>query len=379
MNSTDVLVIGAGPTGLTLACALAQKKISTVVVDRQAEGANTSRAAVVNARSLEVLERLDAAELLMARGLRAPRFTIRDGERTLFEVDFTPLPTRYPFSLMVSQATTEAVLLRRLMDMGGSVQRPKTLVAVHQNDDGVTAEFVDGDTMSARYVIGADGVHSTVRSESGIGFDGAPYDQAFVLADVRLSGDAPVDEVILFWARAGMTVVAPLPDGVHRVVAPVQHAPRRLTPEFVQELLDVRGLGEGRMRVHELVWGSKFTVQHRVADTFRAGRLLLAGDAAHVHSPAGGQGMNLGIQDASALADALAAALLDHTDSQLDDYSRERRPIAVHVVSMTDRLTRLATAPAGVRSVRNIGLRAMSHLPVAHRRAAWQLSGLLYR
>ena len=149
----------------------------------------------------------------------------------------------------------------------------------------------------------------------------------------------------MFWAKAGLTVVAPLPGDIYRIVAPVADAPEEPSAPFIQQILDDRGLGAGRMVVTEVIWGSRFRIHHRVADTYRAGRLLLAGDAAHVHSPAGGQGMNLGIQDAIALADALASVLAGAPDSVLDDYSAARRPIAHQVVEMTDRLTRLATLP----------------------------------
>ena len=171
----------------------------------------------------------------------------------------------------------------------------------------MTATFDDGDVIRARYVVGADGIHSTVREQAGIGFEGGAYQESFALADVRLRGEVPADEVILFWAKAGLTVVAPLPGDIYRIVAPVAEAPEEPSVAFIQQILDDRGLGAGRMVVTEVIWGSRFRIHHRVADTYRAGRLLLAGDAAHVHSPAGGQGMNLGIQDAVALADALAA------------------------------------------------------------------------
>ncbi|OBB61910.1 pentachlorophenol monooxygenase [Mycobacterium sp. 852013-51886_SCH5428379] len=378
MADVDVLVVGAGPTGLTLACALAQRGVSAVVVDRQAEGANASRAAVVNARSLEVLAPLGVAEELILTGIPAARFSIRDAARSLIEVDFSQLPTAYPYSLMTPQSTTEAVLSRRLTELGGRVLRPKTLVALRQDEKGVTADLADGTTVRTRYAVGADGIHSSVRTQVGIGFRGGRYDETFTLADVRLSGDAPAGEVILFWAAAGLTVVAPLPGGVHRIVAPVSEAPEAPSPAFVQHLLDERGTGAGRMRVDDVVWGSRFRVQHRVADTFRVGRVLLAGDAAHVHSPAGGQGMNLGIQDAVALGDALTAAL-GGTDTALDDYRSVRRPIAEDVVAMTDRLTRLATLPRAARPLRNTVIRAAGRLPAVRRGLAWRLSGLVYR
>jgi 2-polyprenyl-6-methoxyphenol hydroxylase-like FAD-dependent oxidoreductase len=143
--------------------------------------------------------------------------------------------------------------------------------------------------------------------------------------------------------------------------------------------MDSRGFGPGRSVVTELVWGSRFHIQHRVADTYRAGRLLLAGDAAHVHSPAGGQGMNLGIQDAVALADALHDVLNGRTDAALDAYSATRRPIAQQVLTTTGRLTRLATLPRPARPARNGLMRLAAQLPAVRSRLAWRLSGLVYR
>ncbi len=382
MNSTydtDVLVVGAGPSGLTLAASLVSRGVATTVVDRQAAGANTSRAAVVNARSLEVLEGLDVARRLVKEGIEAPRFSIRDGARTLIPIDFGSLPTEYPYSLMVPQSTTERVLLDRLVELGGSVVRPKALTTIDQDADGVTATFDDGGVIRARYVVGADGLHSTVREQAGIGFEGGAYEESFILADVRLSGDVPADEVILYWATAGLTVVAPLPGDIYRIVAPVADAPETPSAAYVQDILDTRGAGKGHITVTEVIWGSRFRIHHRVADSFRAGRLLLAGDAAHVHSPAGGQGMNLGLQDAVALSEALAAVLAGGPDTLLDEYSAARRPIARSVVSITDRMTRLATLPRILRPLRNIAFSIVGRIPAANRALAWRLSGLVYR
>ena len=379
MHDTDVLVVGAGPSGLTLAASLVKKGVATTVVDRQAAGANTSRAAVVNARTLEVLDGLDVSRRLVKEGIQAPRFTIRDGRRILIPVDFSVLSTEYPYSLMVPQATTERLLLDRLTELGGAVIRPKTLTAVVQDADGVTATFDDGDVIRARYVVGADGMHSTVREQAGIGFEGGAYQESFTLADVRLRGDAPADEVMLFWAKAGLTVVAPLPGEIFRIVAPVTDAPEEPSAPFIQQILDERGLGAGRMVVTDVIWGSRFRIHHRVADTYRAGRLLLSGDAAHVHSPAGGQGMNLGIQDGVALADALAAAVGGASESVLDEYSAARRPIAQQVVEMTDRLTRLATLPRAARPIRNTAIGLAGRIPAVQRGLAMRLSGLVYR
>jgi 2-polyprenyl-6-methoxyphenol hydroxylase-like FAD-dependent oxidoreductase len=286
MYDTDVLVIGAGPTGLTLAASLVKRGIATTVVDRQAAGANTSRAAVVNARSLEVLEGLDVARRLVKEGVAAPVFSIRDRGRTLIPIDFSGLPTEYPYSLMVPQSTTERLLLERLEELGGSVMRPKTVTAIVQDPDGVTATFDDGGVIRARYAVGADGIRSIVREHAHIGFEGGAYEESFVLADVRLAGDAPADEVILFWATAGLTVVAPLPDGIYRIVAPVADAPEEPSAEFVQQLLDTR-VGSSRLVVTDVIWGSRFRIHHRVADTYRAGRRRRRGACAQSRRWAG--------------------------------------------------------------------------------------------
>ncbi len=209
---TDVLIVGAGPTGLTLASALAARGVRATVIDRLAEGANSSRAAVVHARTLEVLEPLGVASTLVERGLKAQRFTIRDRDRVLVPIAFDKLPTLYPYTLMVSQKVTEQVLLERVVELGGRVLRPRQLVDLAQDASGATATLDDGSRLCARYVVGADGMHSTVRERAGIAFSGGSYGESFVLADVRLTGGVPNAEVILYFSPAGMVVVAPLPE-----------------------------------------------------------------------------------------------------------------------------------------------------------------------
>jgi len=341
------------------------------VVDRLAEGANTSRAAVVHARTLEVLAELGAAEELIARGVPVTRFTVHDGSRRLLTVPFDRLPTPYPFTLMVPQYETEAVLLARLRALGADVHRPYEVDSVVQDPAGVTLTMTTGHTLRAEYAVGADGMHSAVRAASGIGFTGSAYAESFVLADVEMDWAPGPEEVALTFGAAGLTVVAPLPGGHYRVVATVDDAPASPDLRFVQDLLDERA--PGRAAVTALAWSSRFRVHHRLADHYRADRLLLAGDAAHVHSPAGGQGMNTGIQDGFALGAALITG-------DLDRYETERRPVAQRVVHFTDRMTRMATTRnRSLRLARNVTLPLLGSFPSFRTKLATELAELNYR
>ncbi|MFJ3925446.1 FAD-dependent oxidoreductase [Streptomyces sp. NPDC090022] len=379
---TDVAIVGAGPTGLALAVTLAEAGVDFVLLDRQAEGTNTSRAAVVHARTLEVLDELDPsgalAGELTGRGLPVSRFRLRDGARPLASIRFDGLPTAHPYALMVPQYETEAVLLGRLRALGRDVHRPYEVGAVTQDADGVTLTTTTGESLRAGYTVGADGMHSRVREAAGIGFTGERYEESFVLADVAMEWAPGPGEVSLTFGAAGLVVVAPLPGGRYRIVATVDEAPATPSLAFVQTLLDERA--PGRATVTSLVWSSRFRVHHRVADRYRAGRLLLAGDAAHVHSPAGGQGMNTGIQDGHALGRALARALAEGSADALDGYEARRRPVALRVVALTHRMTRVATlrAPA-LRAVRNTVLPLLSRIPALRDRLAAELAELPYR
>ena len=373
-HTTEVLIVGAGPVGLATAAALAGAGIDVTVADRAPTAAHTSRAAVVHAHTLEVLDRIGAAAPLVAAGIPAPRFTIRDRDRTLVPIAFDGLPTRYPYALMVPQSTTEAVLHDRLVAAGGRVHRGHAAVGLA----GRAVTFDTGGTVTTRYVVAADGMHSTIRGLAGIGFgagSGRPG-ESFALADVKVDGGPPRDEVVLYFSRAGLLVWAPLPGGTVRIVAAVGDAPEQPGPAYVQALLDDRGPVRSPARVTDVVWGSRFRVHHRVADSFRAGPVLLAGDAGHVHSPAGGQGMNLGLKDALALAGALTEALRSDSGAPLDRYAAERRPAAGAVVGFAAQLTRLAAVPAAVRPVRNALMSGLARVPAFRRRLAYRLSGL---
>ncbi|MFE9703306.1 FAD-dependent oxidoreductase [Streptomyces sp. NPDC005930] len=368
---TGVAIVGAGPTGLALALTLATEGVDFVLLDRLAEGANTSRAAVVHARTLEVLDELGAAARLVEEGLKVEEFAVRDGARKLLTVPFGALPTAYPYTLMLEQYKTEALLLARLRELGGDVHRPYEVESLAQDADGVTLTLAGGQTLRADYAVGADGMHSSVREAAGIGFSGSAYEESFVLADVEMDWAPGPNEVSLTFGTAGLTVVAPLPGGHYRVVATCAEAPAEPELRFLQRLLDERLPDQAR--AHRVTWSSRFRIHHRVADSYRAGRLLLAGDAAHVHSPAGGQGMNTGIQDGVALGRAIAAA-------RVEEYEGRRRPIAAEVVAFTDRMTKIATTRNPIlRAARNTVLPYLGRIPAVRDKLARRLAELDYR
>lgn len=381
---TDVLVIGAGPTGLALAVSLIQTGIDTVIVDKLHEGLNTSRAAVIHAHTLEALRPLGVAERLSEAGLKLSKFSIRDRDQVLVRLNFDQLPSEFAHLLMVPQDVTESILEARLEELGGRVHRGAVADCLEERGDCVRVWVTDGDVkraIDARYVVGADGMHSMVRGAAGIAFDGGAYEKSFVLADVRMDWPLGREEVMLFFSPAGLVVVAPLPNGNFRVVAALDQAPENPKAHDIQRILDASGPRQSGARIEEVVWSSRFRIHHRLAQRYRRGRLMIMGDAAHVHSPAGGQGMNTGLVDATVLAQVLAAVVSGRRGERaLDRYERLRRPAARKVMHMVGELTEMAMMKgAAERGARNARLSLMGALPPVKRRLIMNLSGLSRR
>ncbi|MET9313268.1 NAD(P)/FAD-dependent oxidoreductase [Kribbella sp. NPDC003505] len=373
-KQAEVVVVGAGPVGLAVAVGLRLHGRDVVVVDRQAEGANTSRACVIHPRTLEVLEQLGVTKRLVDLGLELEDFSVRAGDRKLIPVGFADLPTAYPFVTMIPQPVTEQVLLERLQELGGSVLRPYAATGLAQTADGAEITLDSGDVIKTQYVVAADGMNSTIRELAGLRMPGNTLELSLSLVDIRVASGLPTDEVALYFAAAGLLVVAPLPDGSFRLVAEVPDAPEHPDLAYAQRLLADRGPRKSHPKVTEVIWGSRFRIHERVADRYRAGRVLLAGDAAHTHSPAGGQGMNLGLRDAVALADALSQAL-NGDDADLDVYAESSREEAVRVIGLAHRLTRLANVPPAVRPVRNAVLSLIGRVGKTQDGFAKQLAG----
>ncbi|WP_313556493.1 FAD-dependent oxidoreductase [Agrobacterium cavarae] len=378
-NVSPILIVGAGPTGLSLAIAVRQRGARVIVIDRQTQGANTSRAAVIHARTLQVLEQLGVTAKLIKEGIIVPKFRVRDRDRLLLDVDFSELPGRYPFTLMLPQDQTEAILRTRLLELGVEVQWATELESIAQEGDRFAAHLKSPDgniDMHASWVVGCDGLHSKVREEAEIPFVGGTYRQEFVLADVNMEWPLARSEVDLFFAPQGLMVVAPLPHDRYRIVATASKPPEQPDMSFIQRLLDERGPPSEPGRINDVIWSSRFHVHHRLAENVISGNIILCGDAAHVHSPAGGQGMNTGIQDAVSLADPLLHAM-NGDRSQLLAWADARQKVARSVVRLTDRMTRLATlrSPAGC-TVRNGILSTIGRISSARNAIARRIAGL---
>ena len=379
-ENIDVLIAGGGPTGLVAATVLTRAGRNVLTLDKQPEGHNASRAAAIQARTMEILQELGVADTLVAEGVVVPYFTFRNREKLLNELRFADLDTRYPHVTTIQQWRTEQVLTDKLHDLGGRVTRGYTVVGLDDTGEGIDVD-VDGpdgrETVRARFVIGADGTHSVVRESAGIDFVGGDYPQSFVLADAEFS-DWPLrfDEVQNFFSPNGIVVSGPLPEGRRRVLFTWPDEVDDVDVALVQDVLDTRG--PTGSRVTRIAWGSQFRVHHRIAERFRKGDIFLAGDAAHVHSPAGGQGMNLGIQDAYELGMVLAAALSSTPTVNLDTYEHRRRPIAASTVRLTNIMTSASVAenPLAMK-LRDLAMNAIGHLPPARKQMALHMAELV--
>jgi 2-polyprenyl-6-methoxyphenol hydroxylase-like FAD-dependent oxidoreductase len=343
--TNDVIVVGAGPTGLAAACALRAAGVGVRVLDAAAGPAVTSRALGVQPRGVEVLDRLGALGDLPERALPILRAAVNIDGRQIARLELgQPTRLRGPRALIISQADIEGAMSDRLAELDGSVEWARPVTGLDADPDGVTLHLGDGSELRADWVIGADGAHSAIRKSAGIGFPGAPIEERFLLADVHADIDRPRDGAHTWLRGKALLAAFPLPGAeLWRLMAP---APADAGAVFGQteivEFLASRLASEAGGTVHATAWTSTFRIQRRLADTYRRGRVLLAGDAAHIHSPFGGQGMNTGIADAENLAWKLALVVDGRADEDLlDTYEAERRPIAKDVVGTTSELTEM--------------------------------------
>ncbi len=341
----DVTVVGAGPTGLTLACELARRGLSCALVEARPEREELSKALGVHARTLEVFEDLEIARRAVARGRKLSGANIySDGERVA-KVTLDTLESRYAYVLILPQHETEKLLEERLTELGGTVHRGARATRLRSYPDRVELDVESGGetaVITSSWLVGCDGAHSFVRQALEIDFEGAGYAEEFALADVALDWDRDPNAAHAFLGGDGLVAVFPLPaDGRARIVTDVDESdPGELTADLFAAIMERRGVGE--VGLADLGWTTRFRVHRRLAAQYRSGRCFLAGDAAHVHSPVGGQGMNTGIQDGYNLGWKLASVILGHVKEELlDSYEAERRPVAKATLRGTDFATRL--------------------------------------
>lgn len=345
MSDPDVLIAGAGPTGLTLACGLLANGVAVRVVDKAFRPAGTSRALGLQPRGIEVVERLGALDGLPERALQMAQIVVHINGKHAANVRVgqrTPLVTRP--GLVISQAEVEGALRRRVTELGGEMVWGREVAAAKQDSHGVRVGLADGGPqIRARWLVGCDGAHSRVRELAGVEFPGVPLAERFLLVDVH--ADVPLSRHSIYVWLDGDSVFGafPLPgQDLWRLMAPAAHpgtesdlvTDEAVLAEVARLLGERTGCGPSLIRDRE--WVTSFWIHRRLAETYRNGRILLAGDAAHVHSPFGGQGMNTGIGDAENLDWKLAMVVNGTADHELlDSYESERRPIAAKVLKST--------------------------------------------
>jgi len=344
-RDTDVLIVGAGPTGLVLALWLARVGVRVRIVDKTAEAGTTSRALAVQARTLEFYTQLGIADAVVAAGRKTMAANMWVTGNRVAHVFFGELGkgiSPFPFALTYPQDEHERFLIARLAEVGVEVERQTELLRFEETVDGVVGHLrrTDGteESCTAAYIAGCDGARSTMREALGIGFPGGTYEHLFYVADVQASGETMNGELQVALDRTDFLVVFPLKgDGRARLIGTIRQELEAQAEKLTWEDVNNRVIDAMRIDVERVNWFSTYRVHHRVADHFRKGRAFLLGDAAHIHSPVGGQGMNTGIGDAVNLAWKLAAVVQGRANAALlDSYETERIGFARTLVATTD-------------------------------------------
>jgi 2-polyprenyl-6-methoxyphenol hydroxylase-like FAD-dependent oxidoreductase len=384
MSTTDcdVLVVGAGPTGLTLAIQLLSRGVRTRLIDQDPGLPKLSRAIGIQPRTLETLDMMGVADRLLEIGHRGLRTSLYVGGRRQAGIDMTYADSEYGFILHLPQNRTEEVLRSRLTELGGSVESGIELLGFVQDADAVTATLNDAEgrevQVTTSYLVGCDGSHSAVRRVLDVPFEGQPYPFDWLLADAELDGAGRNDEVHVYWGPAGQPLgLIPIDGRLWRVSAPVsvERGGSAPTLEEIQGLVDARG--PGGIVVHDPETLTCFRCQIRSTDTYRRDRAFLAGDAVHIHAPTGAQGMNLGINDAANLGWKLAYVVAGRApDALLDTYGTERRPAARQVMAFTDNLVHFVLEASPVRRTLRRAMMRLLWTPTMRRRLANRMAQL---
>lgn len=375
--SKKVLIVGAGPVGLTLAIELTRFGVDVRIVEKAAMRTDKSKALVVWSRTLELLDRQPQGSAAFEQaGFHVDAVNLISGSKVIGRISMDSVDSAYPFALMIPQADTERILEERLESLGVKVERQTEVACLSLRSDGAdavlrTAEGRDA-KISADWVVGCDGAHSLVRHTIAAPFAGKTMDSDWILADVHMRGYPVADrEATVYWHQDGAFVIFPISPGRYRLLADVQRSgeahPPAPTLAQVQAVVDRRG--PAGMTVFDPIWLAGFRINGRKVADYCSERAFLCGDAAHVHSPAGGQGMNTGMQDAFNLAWKLALVVKGRgTHALLDSYSPERSAVGEMVLKNADRLTSVGTTHSPVlRTVRDVvGHLMLGLAPVKH-------------
>jgi 2-polyprenyl-6-methoxyphenol hydroxylase-like FAD-dependent oxidoreductase len=378
----QVLVVGAGPTGLVLAAELLARGIGTRIINQGDGVALQTRAIGIHARTLEVLDMMGLAERFVEHGQVVNHFRFYSQGRCLVSLEFARCGSRFGFMLDLPQDQTERLLRARVTELGGVVEDRTELTGLAIGGDAVTAAVrgsgdQQAEAITAEYVVGCDGAHSRVRRELGLTFAGHPYAEDWLLADVLLDWDPGEDSAHAFFRPDGLPVIFfPMRGHRWRLTLPFAGSRSGLAPDLaeIQRLTDQRA--PERVTVSDPTWLANFRCHRRSASAYRRGHVLLAGDAVHIHTPAGGQGMNTGITDAHNLGWKLALVASGRApDALLDTYGTERRPVAEQVLRLTHTLVRYGTMTHPVqRRVRDVVVPALGRNAMIQRRATRRLS-----
>lgn len=390
-----VLIVGAGPTGLTLALSLKQQGINFRIIDKAASPTSISKAIVIHARTLELLENLGVVEPFIKAGMPIHGMNVFAEGKRVVHLNMDEIESPYKFILSISQAKTEEILGQEFAKIGGQVERSIELVGFSQKNGVVTASLKNhsNDTieeLECRYLVGADGAHSLVRKSLGLTFEGQPYEEAFGAADVFCQSSMSEDEGYAFLGEDGVMAVFPFGEGRYRIIFDLIEnkldgkevdTSSELTMDTVLSVVAKRGPAD--MKVSDPHWLAWFKVNRRFANHQRVDNVFIAGDASHIHSPVGGVGMNTGMQDAINLAWKLALVVSGLADEWLlATYEEERHKVAQAVLKGTHLATRFVTLRSPVaKAIRNNLMHFLSSQEIVQQRIlrAGSLTGVSYR